>query len=78
MLAETPELEAKMLFEHLLADRPGVVDGRALRTFQRRVTHWRCRHGPPKEVGDPKGVMCGDPKGVRRPEGGHVLTLDKP
>jgi transposase InsO family protein len=50
MLVETPELEAKMLFEHLLADRPGVVDGRALRTFQRRVTQWRCRHGPPKEV----------------------------
>ena len=50
MLEETPELEAKMMFEHLLADRPGVVDGRALRTFQRRVTQWRCRHGPPKEV----------------------------
>ncbi len=50
MLEETPELEAKMLFEHLLADRPGAVDGRALRTFQRRVTQWRCRHGPPKEV----------------------------
>lgn len=50
MLAEAPELEAKMLFEHLIADRPGVVHGRALRTFQRRVTHWRCRHGPPKEV----------------------------
>jgi hypothetical protein len=51
MLEETPELEAKMLFEHLLASRPpGVAEGRALRTFQRRVTQWRRRHGPPKEV----------------------------
>lgn len=50
MLEEAPELEAKMLFEHLLAERPGVADGRALRTFQRRVTQWRCRHGPAKEV----------------------------
>ena len=50
MLEEAPELEAKMLFEHLMAQRPGGVDGRALRTFQRRVTQWRLRHGPPKEV----------------------------
>lgn len=50
MLVEAPELEAKMLFEHLLGERPGVADGRALRTFQRRVTQWRCRHGPAKEV----------------------------
>ena len=49
-LEETPELEAKMLFEHLLADQTGQVDGRALRTFQRRVTQWRRKHGPPKEV----------------------------
>ena len=42
-LEETPELEAKMLFEHLLADAAlgGQVDARALRTFQRRVTQWR-------------------------------------
>jgi transposase InsO family protein len=46
----TPELEAKALFEHLLAAQPGEIDGRALRTFQRRVDHWRRRHGPPKEV----------------------------
>lgn len=51
-LEETPELEAKMLFEHLLADTAlaGQVDGRALRTFQRRVTKWRRQHGPAKEV----------------------------
>jgi hypothetical protein len=50
-LEETPELEAKMLFEHLLSEGAGgQVDGRALRTFQRRVTQWRRKHGPPKEV----------------------------
>ena len=46
----TPELEAKALFEHLLATRPTELDSRALRTFQRRVDHWRRRNGPPKEV----------------------------
>lgn len=50
MLEATPELEAKMLFEHLAGTRPGAVKAGALRTFQRRVTQWRCRHGPPKEV----------------------------
>jgi hypothetical protein len=49
-LEVTPELEAKALFEHLLAARPGEIDGRALRTFQRRVDNWRRRHGPPREV----------------------------
>jgi len=49
-LAESPEVEGKALFEHLLATHPGVVDGRALRTFQRRVAEWLRRHGPPKEV----------------------------
>jgi len=51
-LEETPELEAKMLFEHLLVDTAlaGQVDGRALRTFQRRVTQWRRQYGPAKEV----------------------------
>lgn len=50
MLEEAPELEAKLLFEHLIATVPRAVEGRALRTFQRRVTQWRHRHGPPKEV----------------------------
>jgi len=50
MLVEAPELEAKMLFEHLMGEGPGVVPSSALRTFQRRVTQWRCRTGPSKEV----------------------------
>ncbi len=49
-LVESPEVEAKALFEHLLATYPDQVDGRALRTFQRRAVEWRHRHGPPKEV----------------------------
>ena len=39
-LEESPEVEAKALFEHLLAAHPGKLDGRALRTFQRRTTDW--------------------------------------
>jgi transposase len=49
-LEQTPELEAKALFEHLATKHVEAVDGRSLRTFQRRVHVWRRKHGPPKEV----------------------------
>lgn len=49
-LQVSPEVEAKALFEHLLLTHPGKLDARALRTFQRRMTDWLRRHGPPKEV----------------------------
>lgn len=49
-LQVSPEVEAKALFEHLLLNHPGKLDARALRTFQRRMTDWLRRHGPPKEV----------------------------
>jgi transposase InsO family protein len=49
-LEEAPELEAKALFEHLAGQPAGRVDGRALRTFQRRVAQWRRRHGPGRAV----------------------------
>ena len=49
-LAVSPEVEAKALFDHLLRTLPGKLDGRALRTFQRRTSDWLRRHGPPKEV----------------------------
>ena len=39
-LAESPEVEGKALFEHLLSKCPEQVDGRALRTFQRRMAEW--------------------------------------
>lgn len=50
LLLDAPEVEAKALFEHLLAPGTAPQAQRALRTFQRRVVAWRRRHGPPKEV----------------------------
>ena len=49
-LEDTPEIEAKALFEHYLALRPDQLPANGLRTFQRRVTRWRSQYGPPKEV----------------------------
>lgn len=62
-LTEAPELEAKALFEHLLARQPEAeraAAARALRTFQRRVEAWRRRHGPPKEVFFPQASRPGE------------------
>jgi transposase len=50
MLQDNPTLEAKELFEFLLAERPGAADARAQRTFRRRVARWKHEYGPPKEV----------------------------
>lgn len=41
MLRESPELEAKALFEWLCEQKPGKYSGGQLRTFQRRVERWR-------------------------------------
>lgn len=49
-LGRAPELEAKALFEHLLATRPQEVGAQALRTFYARVAQWKRQHGPPREV----------------------------
>src|SRR5690606_32223768 len=65
VLQDAPEVEAKALFEHLLARVDAPQAQRALRTFQRRVEGWRRRHGPPKEVFFPQ---------VREP--GGSLQLD--
>jgi len=43
MLAEAPELEAKMLFEHFLARPDSRLEECHLRTFFRRVRRWRAR-----------------------------------
>jgi len=62
-LTETPELEAKALFEHLLVrltQEQRSAASRALRTFQRRVEDWRRRHGPPKEVFFPQAIKPGE------------------
>ena len=45
-----PTLEAKALFEYLLEAKPGQIEERHLRTFQRRVSAWKLTHGPEKEV----------------------------
>lgn len=49
-LADAPELEAKTLFEDLMARRPDRYQEGQLRSLQRRVKEWRARHGPAKEV----------------------------
>ena len=50
MLTDAPELEAKTLFEHFLARPDSGLDETHLRTFYRRVRHWRATQGPEREV----------------------------
>jgi hypothetical protein len=50
MLQQAPELESKSLFEHFLLRPESRLQESHLRTFQRRVRHWRATHGPEKEV----------------------------
>jgi Mu transposase-like protein len=50
MLRNAPELEAKTLFEHFLARPDSGVQESHLRTFFRRVRHWRATQGPEQEV----------------------------
>jgi hypothetical protein len=49
-LKDAPELEAKTLFEDLLAREPERYDEGQLRTLQRHVQQWRAQEGPPREV----------------------------
>lgn len=50
MLQDAPELEAKTLFEHFLARPDSGLEENHLRTFFRRVRHWRATQGPEREV----------------------------
>ena len=50
MLETTPELEARALVDHFLARPESGLQERHLRTFFRRVQHWRATAGPEKEV----------------------------
>jgi hypothetical protein len=50
MLEDAPELEARTLFEHFLARPESGLEERHLRTFFRRVRHWRATRGPEREV----------------------------
>lgn len=65
MLEQAPELEAKMLFEHLGEECPEQAEGGQLRTFQRRVRQWRLKHGGEREV-----FFTQDP------QPGEVLAVD--
>lgn len=49
-LVDAPELEAKTLFEHLVAQHPDRYEPGQLRTLQRRVQEWRAKEGPEREV----------------------------
>jgi hypothetical protein len=49
-LKDAPELEAKTLFEVLIAEQPERYEPGQLRTLQRRVSDWRAKYGPDKEV----------------------------
>lgn len=49
-LIDAPELEAKTLFEGLLAGAPDKYSPGQLRTLQRHVRQWRAQQGPEKEV----------------------------
>lgn len=60
MLDDAPELEAKALFQYFL-EKPGSgLQLHQLRTFQRRVNHWRGTHGPDKEVYFPQRHCPGE------------------
>lgn len=50
MLQDVPELEAKTLFEYFVKQPDSGLDESHLRTFYRRVRHWRATQGPSKEV----------------------------
>lgn len=50
MLRDAPELEAKTLFEYFLARGDNGLQESHLRTFFRRVRHWRATEGPEQEV----------------------------
>ena len=50
MLEDAPELEAKTLFEYFLARPDNGLEESHLRTFFRRVRHWRATQGPEREV----------------------------
>ena len=50
MLEDAPELEARTLFEHFLAQSESGLEEKHLRTFQRRVRHWRATRGKEQEV----------------------------
>jgi hypothetical protein len=49
-LEESPDLEAKTLFESLQREHPGQFAEGQLRTLQRKIKTWRVTEGPAQEV----------------------------
>lgn len=64
MLKDSPEVEAKILFEWLCEQHPGQYQEGQLRTFQRRVSAWRALNGSKlltlEQVHQPGEVMQTD------------------
>jgi len=60
MLEDAPELEARALFDYLMALKPERYHPGQVRTFQRRVKQWRAEHGPPKELWFPQAHRPGE------------------
>ncbi len=50
MLFREPQLQAKVIFEELLAKEPGKFSYRQQRSFERRVRAWKRRHGVEREL----------------------------
>jgi hypothetical protein len=59
-LEVTPGLQALTLFEYLQRKYPGRFEEGQLRTFQRRVKHWRAVEGPSREVFFPQHHRPGE------------------
>ena len=49
-LCREPELQAKVIFEELLAKESGKFSRRQRRSFERRVRAWKRRHGTEREL----------------------------
>lgn len=60
MLDETPELEAKTIFEQLVEQHPGRYQDGQLRTLQRHIQRWRASSGPEREVFFPQEHRPGE------------------
>lgn len=59
-LGESPDFEAKTLFEALQEKHPGRYEDGQLRTLQRRVRDWRAESGPEREVFFPQEHRAGE------------------
>ena len=59
-LKEHPRLQAKTLFDDLVAKHPGRYEAGQLRTLQRRMKQWRAEDGPEKELFFPQQHVPGE------------------